>query len=358
MFLHTIKEPINGQIVMQVVDGSKLGSEEQITRDVLRDVYRCSGHSVYAVGASWVDGKCEDYYYDGDEEISFSYECPVRPDYDTFIDSYRRVEGVDTRCEQNRDAHLDRLVLSVSSAAMSLKGRVFDVDNVQGHIPSVYSTQWDFDTCQKICFKEMDSIGFYPIVSDEHWFKLVSCCGVKTIQLRIKDRAPYDIERMIDLCSDIAEKHDVRFIVNDYWQFALKYPVYGVHLGQEDIQRADLRGLSNAGLRLGISTHCYHELARARFFKPSYVALGPIYGTTSKHMKFRAQGVDMLRRWVTNSTCPIVAIGGISLSNIHDVINCGVDGCAVISAVTEAQDPVSAIAEFLSVCSNAKLSST
>ncbi|MFV9838656.1 MAG: thiamine phosphate synthase [Aaplasma endosymbiont of Hyalomma asiaticum] len=335
-----------------VVDAGDVGGQGQVTREAVIAVYNSAMRPVYVVGSHWTGDVCEDYYYDGEEELSFLYKCSAAPDSGTFSDAYRATTDMDsyTRCKQGRDAHLDSLVLAAAITTMSMQGRTFDIDGLQEYMPCIFSTSWGYCASQEVCFKEMDNIGFYLIVPDERWFELASRCGVKTIQLRVKDKPHDEVERIIYMCANIAEKHDVKFILNDYWRFALKYNVHGVHLGQEDIKKADLRRLSDAGLMLGISTHCYHELARACYLKPSYIALGPIYSTTSKQMQFHTQGLSMLKRWVMTSAHPVVAIGGISLSNIHDVINCGAKGYAVISAVNDAQDPVEAIMEFLSIC--------
>jgi thiamine-phosphate diphosphorylase len=103
-----------------------------------------------------------------------------------------------------------------------------------------------------------------------------------------------------------------------------------------------------ANCRLGISTHSIAELARAHALRPSYIALGPIYPTTTKIMPFAPQGLNTLKEWRQWVDCQLVAIGGINLENLSCVLACGVDGVAVISALTQARSPYFAYQQFLS----------
>ena len=123
--------------------------------------------------------------------------------------------------------------------------------------------------------------------------------------------------------------------INDYWSLAIEYGAYGVHLGQDDLITADLYGIQNAGLRLGVSTHCYWEVCRAAALNPSYLAIGPIFKTTTKTMTFSPQGVESLLLWQKLLPFPLVAIGGIFLKNAAPIIQTGVSGIAVVREITE-----------------------
>ncbi len=189
-------------------------------------------------------------------------------------------------------------------------------------------------------------IGFYPVVDHVDWLEKLAQLGVKTIQLRLKDLSLSDLEVQIKKANSIAKAYDLSLFINDHWQLAIKYQCFGVHLGQEDLDTADLHKIAQAGLCLGVSTHNYIELARALTLKPSYIALGPIYPTTTKEMKFNAQGLEKLRIW--RKLCqetPLVAIGGIFEPQMSDVWQCGVDGVAVVSYITKAQDLQKAVAK-------------
>ena len=136
---------------------------------------------------------------------------------------------------------------------------------------------------------------------------------------------------------------------NDYWRLAIKHGAYGVHLGQEDIEVADLEAIRAAGLKLGLSTHGYYEMLRARELKPSYLALGHIFPTKTKDMPSRPQGLERLHRYVAlmEAEFPLVAIGGISRDRVPLVAQTGVGSIALVTAITEAADPNAAIRDLL-----------
>ena len=186
-------------------------------------------------------------------------------------------------------------------------------------------------------------LGFYPVVPDAAWVQRLLGWGVRTVQLRIKaaDHTPADIEREVTAAIDAGKQvPGAQVFINDHWQLALAAGAYGVHLGQEDLDTADIEALRRAGLRLGLSTHTPAELARAKAVQPSYLAIGPIYPTTLKVMPYEPVGLVQLKQWAASAApYPVVAIGGISLERLPGVLACGVDGVAVVSAVTLAADP-------------------
>ena len=190
-------------------------------------------------------------------------------------------------------------------------------------------------------------IGFYPIVDSLQWVEKLVAWGVKTIQLRIKTGEAKTVFEKIKRAIILCKQAGVQLFINDYWEWAIECGAYGVHLGQEDLDSCDLHAVYSAGLRLGVSTHSYTELARANAVNPSYFALGPIYPTTSKVMPFAPQGLENLKHWRTLVDRPLVAIGGISLLNINEILKCKVDGFSVISAVTQANDPQLVCQQFL-----------
>ena len=191
-------------------------------------------------------------------------------------------------------------------------------------------------------------LGLYPVVDSVDWIARLLEWGVKTLQLRIKDPQAADLEQQNMQAIELGRRYQARLFINDYWQLAIKHGAYGVHLGQEDIQIADLDALRNAGLRLGISTHDPVELAEALTIRPSYVALGHIFPTQTKDMPSQPQGLARLRECVLQSgDCPTVAIGGISEERVPQVLATGVGSVALVSAITKAADPKAATERLL-----------
>ena len=194
-------------------------------------------------------------------------------------------------------------------------------------------------------------IGFYPVVPTAAWVERLLRWGVRTIQLRAKtaDHSAEALEREVRAAVDAGRAvPGVQVFINDHWQLALEAGAYGVHLGQEDLDTADIEALRRAGMRLGLSTHTPAELARAHAVQPSYLAIGPIYPTTLKVMPYEPVGLERLKAWAFQAApYPVVAIGGISLERMPGVMACGVHGVAVVSAVTLAADPKQAALDGL-----------
>lgn len=190
-------------------------------------------------------------------------------------------------------------------------------------------------------------LGLYPVVDDSLWLEKLLPLGVKCIQLRIKNASLTHLEKEIKQSVALAKRYNATLFVNDYWELALRYGANGVHLGQEDLDTADIEQIKRAGLLLGVSTHCYYEVARAHVLNPSYIACGPIYPTTSKVMAFQPQGIEQLHYWRQLLNYPLVAIGGVNLERLPDVLATGVEGVSLISAITKAKNPLAITSEFL-----------
>ncbi|MCK9563146.1 MAG: thiamine phosphate synthase [Bacteroidales bacterium] len=192
------------------------------------------------------------------------------------------------------------------------------------------------------------ALGLYPVVDRAAWLDTLLPAGVTTIQLRIKDLAGDALREELRRAIAIAERHRARLFINDYWQLAIELGAYGVHLGQEDLADADIDAIRRAGLRMGISTHCHYEVARALPLRPSYLACGPVYPTTSKDMPWVPHGPAGLGYWrQVLRDYPLVAIGGIDRERLPAVQAAGADGIAMISALTRAADPAATAREFI-----------
>ncbi len=191
---------------------------------------------------------------------------------------------------------------------------------------------------------------FYPIVPDAAWAARIVPLGVKTLQLRVKDADAATLSREIDSALALCRQYDCQLIVNDYWHDAIELGADFVHLGQEDLAKADLAAIRKAGLRLGISTHTPQELRIALEAKPDYVALGPIYETKLKVMKYPPQGLERIGEWKRLIGCPLVAIGGITVERAPAIFEAGADSVAVVTDIIASPDPESRVRQWLHSC--------
>ncbi|WP_416189872.1 thiamine phosphate synthase [Neisseria sp. CCUG17229] len=195
--------------------------------------------------------------------------------------------------------------------------------------------------------KLVKPLKFYAVVPTADWVERMVKAGADTVQLRNKDLSGEALYCEIERCVAACQGSDTQLFINDHWEMAVKAGAYGVHLGQEDMDTADLAAIEAAGLRLGLSTHSVSELDRALSVNPSYVASGAIFPTTTKQMPTAPQGLDNLRQYVQQAgDTPVVAIGGIDLNNAREVLATGVASLAVVRAVTEAADPETAVKAF------------
>ena len=181
---------------------------------------------------------------------------------------------------------------------------------------------------------------FYVIVDSAAWIARLLPCGVRLVQLRIKDQPDANVRAEIKEAKALCERHGAQLVVNDYWQQAIDTGCTFIHLGQGDLDTADLAAIRRAGVRFGISTHDEAELSRALETEPDYIALGPIYPTILKAMAFPPQGLPRLKEWKTKiGKLPLVGIGGITLERVAGVLEAGADSAAVVTDITRNADP-------------------
>ena len=201
--------------------------------------------------------------------------------------------------------------------------------------------------CSNFKTVNTDKLGLYPVIDSVKWLERLLKAGVKTIQYREKHLKGDALEESIKEAVNVGKTYQARLFINDHWQLAIKHNAYGVHLGQEDLESADLEHIKQAGLRLGISTHGVYELLKVKQYQPSYLAVGAIFPTKTKDMTGQIQGINTLARLVKlNPTIPMVAIGGITLEKAASVIDTNVDSIAVVTAITEAENPELAVEQF------------
>ncbi|KPN64878.1 thiamine-phosphate diphosphorylase [Aliiroseovarius crassostreae] len=192
---------------------------------------------------------------------------------------------------------------------------------------------------------------FYLIVDHVARLELLVPHGVKLVQLRIKDLPETEIRRQIARARDVCAVHGAQLVVNDYWQAALDLKCSFVHLGQEDMDGADFAALRQAGVRFGLSTHDEAELDRALSCDPAYVALGPVYPTLLKKMKWGPQGLGKINRWKAMAgDTPLVAIGGLTPERLPGVFAAGADSAAVVTDICQAEDPEARTRQWVGAC--------
>jgi len=187
-------------------------------------------------------------------------------------------------------------------------------------------------------FEELDR--FYPIVDSADWVLRIVGAGAKLVQLRMKDASDFDIGRDIERAKNFCEAAGAQLVVNDFWRAAIETGCDYLHLGQGDLDTADVKAIRKAGIRLGISTHDHAELDRALSYDPDYVALGPVYPTLLKQMPWAPQGLERVSEWKKLiGDRPLVAIGGLTIERAQACLKAGADSAAVVTDIVRARDP-------------------
>ena len=189
---------------------------------------------------------------------------------------------------------------------------------------------------------------FYLIVDSADWIERLIPLGVKLVQLRTKDQPEETLRVHIRRAKAVCTAHDCQLIINDYWRVAIEEQCDFIHLGQEDLAEADVAAIRAAGLKLGLSTHDEAELETALAAMPDYVALGPVYPTILKKMKWAPQGLERLRVWKDKvGALPLVAIGGLTPERLDGVFAHGADSAAVVTDITLNADPEARTREWI-----------
>jgi thiamine-phosphate pyrophosphorylase len=192
----------------------------------------------------------------------------------------------------------------------------------------------------------------YPIVDSARWVARLLPLGVQIVQLRIKDRSAVELRGEIREAKALCARAGAQLIVNDYWLLAMAEGCDFVHLGQGDLETADVAALRKAGVRIGISTHDHVELARALALEPDYLALGPIYPTMLKVMPWSPQGLERITEWKRRAgDIPLVAIGGLTVERLPGVFRAGADVAAVVNDIVSNPDPEARAREWLATAS-------
>ena len=191
---------------------------------------------------------------------------------------------------------------------------------------------------------------FYPIFDSADWVSRALAVGVRMIQLRMKDASDEALRAEIARARDLARQAGAILVVNDHWRLAIELGCDWLHLGQEDLDEADLSAIRAAGLRLGVSTHDGAELDRALSVGPDYVALGPVWPTILKKMPWAPQGLDRVAEWKLRvGGVPLVAIGGLTPDRGRAALDAGADVVSAVTDITLNPDPEARMREWLRV---------
>lgn len=189
---------------------------------------------------------------------------------------------------------------------------------------------------------------FYPIFDSAAWIEQLVPLGIKLVQLRIKGADDLTIRAEISAAKEVCARTGTTLVINDHWQAAIDLGCDWIHLGQEDLDGSDTDAICAAGIKLGISTHDRAELARAMALKPDYVALGPIYPTILKQMKWHEQGVEKLSKWRAEiGDTPLIAIGGMTIERAAGAYAAGANVVSAVTDITLNADPEAQVKAWL-----------
>lgn len=189
---------------------------------------------------------------------------------------------------------------------------------------------------------------FYPIFDNADWLARALPLGVRLVQIRIKDMAPTDLRDELIRARDLCAAHNAQLVVNDFWREAVDLGCDFIHLGQEDLDTADIPAIRRAGIRIGISTHDHAELDRAMALAPDYIALGPVWPTILKKMKWEQQGLGRVTEWrQIIGDIPLIAIGGVTPERAALAFQAGADVASAVTDITLNPNPEARIQEWL-----------
>ncbi|MBC8015282.1 MAG: thiamine phosphate synthase [Sporomusaceae bacterium] len=194
----------------------------------------------------------------------------------------------------------------------------------------------------------------YCITAEEHSLgrsnievvKQMIDAGVKIIQYREKDKKMKAKYQECTVIREMTRQAGVTFIVNDDIDLAMIVEADGVHIGQDDLPIEKVRELVGDKMIIGISTHCPEEARQAAASGADYIGVGPIFKTATKKDVCEPVGFEYLEYVAQNISIPFVAIGGIKINNITEVMKRGTQCIAIVTEITTAQDIPGRIAEI------------
>lgn len=191
---------------------------------------------------------------------------------------------------------------------------------------------------------------FYQIIDDVKWLERFLPLGLELVQLRIKNKSDAFVRDQIKMAKALCDQSDCQLVINDYWKIAIDEGCDFIHLGQEDLVDAELETIKSNGIKYGLSTHDKAELQLAIDTNPAYIALGPVYHTILKAMKWKPQGVEKVGRWKQRlGNIPLVAIGGLNIERAPAVYQQGADCICVVTDVLLNNNPEQRLKNWLAL---------
>ncbi len=191
---------------------------------------------------------------------------------------------------------------------------------------------------------------FYLIIDDAAWLPRFLPLGLRLVQLRLKDKPEQEILAQIIRAKSLCKDYGCQLVINDYWRLAIEAGCDYIHLGQEDLQAANMGKIKAAGLKIGISTHSKAELQTALAVQPDYIALGPVYETTLKKMPWQPQGLARVTEWKQAiGDLPLIGIGGLTIARAAGVYEAGADCISVVSDVLRHNNPEKRLLAWLAI---------
>ncbi|MGO4887156.1 thiamine phosphate synthase [Anaerobacillus sp. MEB173] len=162
--------------------------------------------------------------------------------------------------------------------------------------------------------------------------------GVDIIQLRDKKSSKRDVLEKARKLKELTKKHGVTFIVNDHIDVALAVDADGIHIGQDDLPLSEARKIVGEDKIIGISTHAIEEAREAEKNGADYIGVGPVFHTKSKVDVVDPVTTEYVKQVANEIKIPFVAIGGIKLHNVEQVLNAGATRICAISEIVGSED--------------------
>lgn len=196
--------------------------------------------------------------------------------------------------------------------------------------------------------------GFYAILTDpltgyEKCTEILVDYGIKFVQLRIKNETDDQVRRIAEILIKKTENTETKLIINDYANIAYECGAHGVHLGQNDMPFTDARKLLGPNAIIGLSTHTPEQTSQACALGPDYIGVGPVYPTPTKKIPDPVIGIEGMKKMVSISLVPSVAIGGINLANLRAVLEAGAKNFCMVRQFTQSTDPQKVLKETLKI---------